>query len=173
MNKKFFEDLKFEIPLDIQEQQKIRLQKNKQIELIYRMQTKRREECDNAKLKSIFENNSNKLEYSGNIYISELELSILNDIAIMYQYQHEFGHMFSHELNGFIDINICDIVERTVQDAKSYSKQLQETLPEYKKRANIIGEERFLIEYGKVGNMYEKILEMKKEKNNMNMEKNN
>ena len=31
MNKKFFEDLKFEIPLDIQEQQNIRLQKNKQI----------------------------------------------------------------------------------------------------------------------------------------------
>ena len=165
-NKEFFEDLKFPISLDIQEQQKIRLKKRKQIELIYRMKTKKREECHNAELKSIVFNNVNELDNGDDIYISDLELLILNDIAISYQFQHEYGHMFSAELNGFIDGNICDIVEKAVQDAKDNSKDIQNTFPEYyEKQINTIGETNFLLEC-RTNNIYQTIVDMKKEKDN-------
>ena len=169
MENEFINELKVEIKNnDVYEEmkmkQEIKEQNKNQIETIYRLKTKKLLETNKSELFSLIAKELNNGDInSTEIYISKLELAILNDIAVMYQYQTgDYGEILSSNTKRYIDINIYNIVKNIENMAYKEMELCKKNMPQYY--------DIKLKEYGKKDlvlafrptNTYKEIMQMRK-----------
>ncbi len=148
------------------EQQDYTLSRKDQIELIYNEKTKNMMETNRAEIINIIARKLNHGDFSGtNIYVTNLDLKSLNEIAVMYQYDSisEYGSTISNDTRKYIDRNIFKIIDAVTKNAQKEMEKCKIENPKYyKKQLQIYGEKDILQGFV-CDNMYRHIDKMQEE----------